>query len=226
MAGKIQPIGANAPAVRRGKRSKTALIKLIHESQDYLDGRATVFHSCYLSAWANTSSEMKQSVVLGHFILPPACLQEEIRRKIGSFIWEQMDESLTEKTQCSKSRLEEPETGRKNSEQEVEDALDPPESREGKTASRETKREEFAYHTLREYPVNNMVTGYPSARNMKKYTGELRDFTPGASGYTAYWIQNDTNIRSGAKNKRRCHVPGSSFLTKTRFSSAGTFPGT
>ncbi|KAM8804607.1 telomere repeats-binding bouquet formation protein 2 [Eudromia elegans] len=175
----------------------------IHESQDYLDGRATVFHSGYLSAWANTSSEMKQSVVLGHFILPPACLQEEIRRKIGSFIWEQMDEALVEKSQRSKSLLENPEMGRKDSEREVEDALDLSGSSERKADPRETNPGEFAYHALQEYPVNNMVTGYTSARDMNKYAGELRDFTPGTSGYAAYWIQNDTKIRSGAKNKRK-----------------------
>uniref|UniRef100_A0A8C4KMM7 Telomere repeat binding bouquet formation protein 2 n=1 Tax=Dromaius novaehollandiae TaxID=8790 RepID=A0A8C4KMM7_DRONO len=115
----------------------------IHESLDYLDGRATVFHACYLSAWANTSSDMKQSVVLGHFILPPACLQEEIRRKIGSFIWEQMDDSH----------------------------------------------------------LHFLFAGYVSARDMKKYVGELCDFIPGTSGYTAYWIQNEINIYSDVKNK-------------------------
>uniref|UniRef100_A0A8C6Z7N8 Telomere repeat binding bouquet formation protein 2 n=1 Tax=Nothoprocta perdicaria TaxID=30464 RepID=A0A8C6Z7N8_NOTPE len=135
--------------------------------QDYLDGRATVFHSCYLSAWANTSSEMKQSVALGHFILPPACLQEEIRRKIGSFIWEQMD--------------------------------DPPSFFPPAALVLSTKSSPgfpgWDWHFL--------LAGYPAACDMKKYAGELRDFTPGTSGYTAYWIQNDTNIRSGAKNKRK-----------------------
>nr|XP_009665286.1 PREDICTED: uncharacterized protein C15orf43 homolog isoform X1 [Struthio camelus australis] len=173
----------------------------IHESLDYLDGRATVFHSCYLSAWASTSSDMKQSVVLGHFILPPACLQEEIRRKIGSFIWEQMDDSLVEQSQPSESLLDEPEVVRKDSEQDAEDALDLSESSEEKTDSRTTTQGEFAYHALQEYPVNNMVTGYVSARDMKKYVGELRDFIPGTSGYTAYWIQNEINIYSDVKNK-------------------------
>lgn len=48
----------------------------IHESRDYLEGRATVFHSRFLSAWASAGAEAKLSVVLGHFVLPPACLQE------------------------------------------------------------------------------------------------------------------------------------------------------
>ncbi|NXA33189.1 TERB2 protein, partial [Eudromia elegans] len=182
----------------------------IHESQDYLDGRATVFHSGYLSAWANTSSEMKQSVVLGHFILPPACLQEEIRRKIGSFIWEQMDEALVEKQSQALCRPLDPlmqpapSAFQNRAQREVmHPSFLPQNSSERKADPRETNPGEFAYHALQEYPVNNMVTGYTSARDMNKYAGELRDFTPGTSGYAAYWIQNDTKIRSGAKNKRK-----------------------
>lgn len=46
----------------------------IHESLDYLEGRATVFHSRYLCAWASTGAT--PSVALGHFVLPPAAVQE------------------------------------------------------------------------------------------------------------------------------------------------------
>ncbi|KAM5338444.1 telomere repeats-binding bouquet formation protein 2 isoform 2-T2 [Glossophaga mutica] len=67
----------------------------VYQSLDYTDDNATVFHAYYLSAVAN--AEVKNSVVLGHFLLPPACLQEEIRRKIGNFIWEQDQHFLTEK---------------------------------------------------------------------------------------------------------------------------------
>ncbi|NXW63334.1 TERB2 protein, partial [Eurystomus gularis] len=56
---------------------------------------------------------------------------------------------------------------------------------------------------LQEYPTNNMVTGYASARDMKKYVGELRDFTPGTSGYAAYWIQNEINLCSEAKTRTK-----------------------
>uniref|UniRef100_A0A8C0ENR5 Telomere repeat binding bouquet formation protein 2 n=1 Tax=Bubo bubo TaxID=30461 RepID=A0A8C0ENR5_BUBBB len=121
------------------------LFSRIHESLDYLEGRATVFHSRYLSAWASTGAGVNPSVFLGHFVLPPACLQEEIRRKIGSFIWEQAGDS----------------------------------------------------------PPRFLFAGYPSARDMKKYTGELRDFIPGTSGYTAYWIQNEINIYSDAKTRMK-----------------------
>ncbi|KFW02047.1 Uncharacterized protein C15orf43, partial [Eurypyga helias] len=56
---------------------------------------------------------------------------------------------------------------------------------------------------LQEYPVNNMVTGYTSARDMKKYDGELRDFIPGTSGYAVYWIQSEINIYSAVKRKTK-----------------------
>ncbi|XP_059680161.1 telomere repeats-binding bouquet formation protein 2 [Gavia stellata] len=174
----------------------------IHESLDYLEDRATVFHARYLSAWASTGVGAKPSVVLGHFVLPPACLQEEIRRKIGSFIWEQADDSLAE--QPNKNLTDEPEVVREGCEEEVEeDVLDLAESREEETGSRAPAQGEFPYRALQEYPMNNMVTGYASARNMKKYVGELRDFIPGTSGYAAYWIQKEINIYSDVKTKTK-----------------------
>ncbi|KAF1587041.1 Telomere repeats-binding bouquet formation protein 2, partial [Eudyptes moseleyi] len=173
----------------------------IHKSLDYLEGRATVFHSRYLSVLASTGTGAKPSVALGHFILPPACLQEEIRRQIGSFIWEQADDSPAE--QPNENLTDEPEAVRKGCEEEAEeDALDLAKSEE-ETSSRAPAQGEFPYRALQEYPMNNMVTGYTSARNMKKYVGELRDFIPGTSGYMVYWIQNEINICSDVKTKMK-----------------------
>ncbi|XP_009893868.1 PREDICTED: uncharacterized protein C15orf43 homolog [Charadrius vociferus] len=172
----------------------------IHESLDYLEGRATVFHSRYLSAWVSTGVAAKPPVVLGHFVLPPACLQEEIRRQIGSFIWEQADDSLAE--QPNQNLMDEPETTRKDREEEAEeDLLDLAESSEEETGSR--AQEEFPCRALQEYPLNNMVTGYTSARDMKKYVGELRDFIPGTSGYTVYWVEDEINIYSDLKARMK-----------------------
>ncbi|XP_058702850.1 telomere repeats-binding bouquet formation protein 2 isoform X2 [Poecile atricapillus] len=162
----------------------------IHESLSYLEGRATVFHSCYLSVCAGTGAGEKPSVVLGHFVLPPACLQEEIRSKIGRFIWEKAD-ALEE--QPNRNLPEEPEAARNGCEEEPEEeALDLAESEE--TDSEALAQGEFPYRALQEYPTNNMVTGYASARDMKKYEGELHDFTPGTSGYAAYWVQSKFSI--------------------------------
>ncbi|OXB81948.1 UNVERIFIED_CONTAM: hypothetical protein H355_004031 [Colinus virginianus] len=93
----------------------------IHESLEYLDGRATVFHSCYLSAWANSSAAKQQPMALGHFVLPPACLQE----------------------------------------------------------------------------------GIACARDMRKYSGELRDFTPGTAGYAAYCVRSEVSLCSDAKTRKK-----------------------
>ncbi|NXV54262.1 TERB2 protein, partial [Uria aalge] len=180
----------------------------IHQSLDYLEGRATVFHSCYLSAWASSGAGAKPSVVLGHFILPPACLQEVPRTPLGFGLWCfagypgcNFNSSLPCYSQPNENLMDKPEAARKGCEEEAEeDALDLAESEE-ETGSRGPAQGEFPYHALQEYPLNNMVTGYTSARDMKKYTGELRDFIPGTSGYTVYWIRSEINIHSDAKTR-------------------------
>ncbi|NWZ25470.1 TERB2 protein, partial [Asarcornis scutulata] len=166
----------------------------IHESREYLDSRATVFHSCYLSAWANTSAEMKESVVLGHFVLPPACLQEgEGEHQVGAAL------CIPQYTQgiwicpCLSEDIQ----------HEGNNIFLPQYSSEENPGSRASTQGEFSYHTLKEYPMNNMVTGYTSARDMKKYVGELRDFIPGTSGYAAYWIQNEIKVYSDVKSKMK-----------------------
>ncbi|NXL32511.1 TERB2 protein, partial [Glaucidium brasilianum] len=170
----------------------------IHESLDYLEGRATVFHSRYLSAWVSTGAGVKSSVFLGHFVLPPACLQEVLQGTQDSFI-----STLCLYSQPDKNPTDEPEAVSKVCEEEAEeDVLDLAES-EGETGSRAPAQGEFPYRALQEYPMSNMVTGYPSARDMKKYVGELRDFIPGTSGYTAYWIQNKIKIYSNAKTRMK-----------------------
>ncbi|NWT70759.1 TERB2 protein, partial [Prunella himalayana] len=175
----------------------------IHESLSYLEGRATVFHSRYLSACASTRAADRPSVVLGNFILPPACLHEEIRRKIGQFIWEKAD-ALEEQSQPNENPTEEPEAARNGSEEEPEEeVLHLAESSE-ETESEAPAQGEIPYRTLQEYPKNNMVTGYASARDMKKYEGELHDFIPGTSGYAAYWVQSKFSIYcEKAKMKRK-----------------------
>nr|XP_056722046.1 telomere repeats-binding bouquet formation protein 2 [Euleptes europaea] len=164
--------------------------KRIHESLDYLEDRIEVFHSCFLNASAN--SEIKTTVPLGHFLLPPACLQEEIRGKIGSFIWEQ----LTEPLKPQPSLLAEERHGRND--QELNDTRGLERS-EGHQTPGTPERTRVAYIPLQDYPASNMVTGYASAKEMKKYLGEIRDFIPGRSGYLVYCIQNDTSFLSNKK---------------------------
>ncbi|NWI70203.1 TERB2 protein, partial [Todus mexicanus] len=172
----------------------------IHESLDYLEGRATVFHSRYLSAWANSGAGAKASVVLGHFVLPPACLQEGWGKKKASVCFSRFPLCKAEPPP-NETPTDKLEVAGKGSEGEAEeDTLDPDESEE-ETGSSAPARGEFLYRALQEYPICNMVTGYASARDMKKYVGELRDFIPGTSGYMVYWIQNEISLRPDAKTR-------------------------
>ncbi|NWU80203.1 TERB2 protein, partial [Onychorhynchus coronatus] len=167
----------------------------IHESLRYLEGRATVFHSRYLSACERAGATEKPSVVLGHFVLPPACLQEgQGKKKNPSGFFHQGP---------SENPTEEPEAVRNGCEEEPEgEALDLDKSSE-ETDSEAPSPGGFPYRALQEYPINNMVTGYTSARDMKKYEGELHDFIPGMSGYTAYWIQTKISIYCERKTKMK-----------------------
>ncbi|XP_006831761.1 PREDICTED: uncharacterized protein C15orf43 homolog [Chrysochloris asiatica] len=168
----------------------------IYQSLDYIEDNATVFHAHYLSAVAN--AKIKNSVALGHFILPPACLQKDIRRKIGNFIWEQDQLSSIEKH--DEVTPDEIITTNKDSSE-----LATEQNKElSKSTERHLKRtpvvEKQIYFPLQNYPVNNMVTGYISIDAMKRFIGELHDFIPGSSGYLAYHVQNEINM-SAIKDK-------------------------
>ncbi|NXD57365.1 TERB2 protein, partial [Corvus moneduloides] len=166
----------------------------IHESLSYLEGRATVFHSRYLSLWASASAGEKPSVVLGHFVLPPACLQEGQAKKSSADFFPGKSPRSAGLSQPNENPTEEPEAARNACEEEPEEeVLDLDESSE-ETGSEALAQGEFPYRALQEYPINNMVTGYPSARDMKKYEGELHDFIPGTSGYAVYWVQSKCSI--------------------------------
>ncbi|XP_062944611.1 telomere repeats-binding bouquet formation protein 2 [Cynocephalus volans] len=171
----------------------------IYQSLDYIEDNATVFHAYYLSAVANAEIN---SVALGHFILPPACLQKEIRRKIGSFIWEQDQHFLIEKhDEVTPNEIK---TLRESSELETEHKKELSKST-GEHFIRTPVVEKQMYFPLQNYPVNNMVTDYLSINAMKKYLGDLHDFIPGSSGYLAYRVQNEINM-SAIKNKLKRKV--------------------
>ncbi|XP_076982750.1 telomere repeats-binding bouquet formation protein 2 [Tamandua tetradactyla] len=170
----------------------------IFQSHDYIEDNATVFHAYYLSAVAN--AEIKNSVALGHFVLPPACLQKEIRRKIGNFIWEQDQHFLTEKhDEATRNEIK---TLKKSTELATEHKKELSKSTE-KHFMKTPVVEKQMYLPLQSYPVNNMVTGYISIDAMKKFLGELHDFIPGSSGYLAYHVQNEINISSIKNNLKR-----------------------
>ncbi|XP_072481646.1 telomere repeats-binding bouquet formation protein 2 isoform X2 [Notamacropus eugenii] len=173
----------------------------IYESFDYMEDNATVFHAYYLSAVANV--DMKNTVPLGHYVLPPACLQKEIRKKIGSFIWEQNNVMTEKHDEVKPSEMQK--QLRENTELLTQPEKDPFISTK-KHFSRTPVTGKQLYYPLQNYPVNNMVTGYVSVDTMKKFLGELHDFIPGSSGYLAYHVQKEINVFSAVKNKlkRKC----------------------
>ncbi|XP_029806381.1 telomere repeats-binding bouquet formation protein 2 [Suricata suricatta] len=172
----------------------------IYQSLDYIEDNATVFHAYYLSAVAN--AEIKNSVALGHFILPPACLQKDIRRKLGNFIWEQDEHFLIEKH--DEVTPKEIKTLREGSDLATDHKKELSKSTE-EHFIRTPITEKQMYLPLQNYPVNNMVTGYISIDTMKKFLGELHDFIPGSSGYLAYHVQSEINMSAIKSKLKRKH---------------------
>uniref|UniRef100_A0A8C9VAB9 Telomere repeat binding bouquet formation protein 2 n=1 Tax=Scleropages formosus TaxID=113540 RepID=A0A8C9VAB9_SCLFO len=62
----------------------------IYESADYSEGKVSVFHSSYVSACGR--GQNGASVAIGHYVLPPACVQQEVKAALGSFVWEQEEQ--------------------------------------------------------------------------------------------------------------------------------------
>ncbi|KAM9311836.1 telomere repeats-binding bouquet formation protein 2 [Gastrophryne carolinensis] len=167
----------------------------IYNSLDYVENKATIFHASFLKA--NIRSKGK-SIPLGHFILPPACLHEEIRRAIGCFIWEQEDTPITPnvpnweqdvQTRCAD------ENDLQCSEHEGRDEV---------LISDSEPSDDGVCHTLQNYPLNNMCTGYISINRLEKFSGELHDFTPDSEHFvfcTHATSKNFYRIRDDLKKK-------------------------
>ncbi|XP_074523155.1 telomere repeats-binding bouquet formation protein 2 isoform X2 [Halichoeres trimaculatus] len=84
----------------------------IFESKDSLLSEVVVFHSLFLSV-----CEMRQSVKsvsIGHYVLPPASVQEEVRKVVGRLIWESEDQLSvysSEPSDIDSSNSEDPQCG-------------------------------------------------------------------------------------------------------------------
>ncbi|KAL7833690.1 hypothetical protein AOLI_G00286500 [Acnodon oligacanthus] len=148
----------------------------IHVSDDYAMDRVTVFHSAYLSTCRLRQST--KSVPLGHYTLPPASVQREVRAMMGRFIWEQDElEKITMH-------------GNRNAEQTLKAQPEDGSLKEKGKISQEDcmntcpPRDEPACCDVQFYPVNNMVSGYTHIDQLKKYSGELLDFLPSHTGYS------------------------------------------
>ncbi|XP_033904077.3 telomere repeats-binding bouquet formation protein 2 isoform X1 [Acipenser ruthenus] len=163
----------------------------IYQSLDYVENRITVFHASYLSACEK--SKNNRAVSVGHFVLPPAHVQKDIKAEFGCFIWEKEDCLTTKEVPCDRLTLVK---GKKNKDLRKQQICGLKTSERGMTCC-----------NLQQYPVNNMVTGYVFIDEMKKYSGELHDFTPGDAGYSVYRAHCEKYILPSGKNRRdRIHT--------------------
>lgn len=130
----------------------------IYLSRDYLFNKVTVFHSFFLCACEKRQSV--KSVCIGHYVLPPESVQQEVRNVIGRLIWECEDDEI------SKSAVQ------------AEDDSDGEVSERNSEASDTSEREQL-HGGLGSYPISNTLTGYVSMDSLPRYSGSLCDFHMG-----------------------------------------------
>lgn len=109
-----------------------------------------------------------KSVTIGHYVLPPASVQDEVRKVVGRLIWEHEDEETIAQDEQKSFCL--PEVA--HSEQDARGSI----SEASGTDSSES--EALSFDHLRS-PVSCVVPGYVSIENLPKYCGDLRDVHPG-----------------------------------------------
>ncbi|XP_063738432.1 telomere repeats-binding bouquet formation protein 2 isoform X2 [Eleginops maclovinus] len=101
-----------------------------------------------------------KSVCIGHYVLPPASVQDELRQVVGRLIWEFEYEQSVAQGFSSQTEVEGSEVSKSNS---------------GPSDMESESEAPLSVH----YPVTNMLTGYVSMDNLQKYSGDLCDIHPG-----------------------------------------------
>ncbi|KAM8893497.1 telomere repeats-binding bouquet formation protein 2 [Spinachia spinachia] len=132
----------------------------IFESEVYLWNKVVIFHSWFLSACEVRRSV--RSVCIGHYVLPPASVQQEVRHVVGRLIWECEDEQGFRQRFSMDTENEHSEVGKSDSEQ-----------------SDDTDLSDSEAPLRAQYPVSNTLSGYVSIEKLQKYSGDLCEFQPG-----------------------------------------------
>lgn len=136
----------------------------IFESKDFLQDKVVVFHCLFLLACERHQSV--KSVCIGHYVLPPASVQNEVRKVVGRLIWDREDEWPAAQDSYTSSICQmddkSAEVSRSNSESSDTDSSD----------------SETLCGYLLDYPFSDTLTGYVSMDSLQKYTGDLCDFHP------------------------------------------------
>ncbi|XP_008308302.1 telomere repeats-binding bouquet formation protein 2 [Cynoglossus semilaevis] len=128
-------------------------------SKDYLLNKVTVFHSEFLSACERRQSV--RSVSIGHYVLPPVSVQDEIRQVVGRLIWEFEHELPTSELSSQDGH---PEGGVHRGREESD-----------------TDSSDVDQCPLLKYPDRNQRSGYIAMDALPKYLGDLCDFYPKCS---------------------------------------------
>ncbi|PWA19059.1 telomere repeats-binding bouquet formation protein 2 [Gambusia affinis] len=152
----------------------------IFESNDYISNKVTVFHSLFLSTCEKRQSV--KSVCIGHYVLSPTSVQDEVREVVGRLIWDREDEeTIAQDEQKSFCLPDVP-----HSEQDARESI-------SEESDMESSGGEAPLPDHLRSPVScvapgkllNMETdcyvpaGYISIENLAKYSGDLHDVHPG-----------------------------------------------
>ncbi|XP_030582046.1 telomere repeats-binding bouquet formation protein 2 [Archocentrus centrarchus] len=141
----------------------------IFESKDYLWNKVTIFHSLFLSACQKRQSV--KSLNIGHYVLPPASIQDEVRNVVGRLIWEHEDKQSVEQDALESFTCP---TEDESSEEEV--SIRDSESSDADSSENEV----LLCDCMQRYPVKSMITGYVRMDKLQKYSGDLCDFHHGS----------------------------------------------
>ncbi|XP_038139863.1 telomere repeats-binding bouquet formation protein 2 [Cyprinodon tularosa] len=142
----------------------------IFESKDYIWNKVTVIHSLFLSTCEKRQSV--KSLGIGHYVLPPACVQDEVRKVVGRFIWEHKDEETD-------AQLERPgfphalqDVQQSSSLSEVEHSEEQEIGSLKYEASDSSESETVLWDRLRS-PGSCTIPVYVSIEKLPKYSGDL-----------------------------------------------------
>ncbi|TST35110.1 Telomere repeats-binding bouquet formation protein 2 [Bagarius yarrelli] len=105
---------------------------------------------------------------------------EEVKSRIGRFIWEQ-DEMLGVTTPHGNRSRGQILSIRDDSEESMSEKE---KKRQESCVNTSPSRDEAVCCEAQLYPVNNMVSGFVHIDQLRKFSGELHDFLPSHSGYS------------------------------------------
>ncbi|XP_068596979.1 telomere repeats-binding bouquet formation protein 2 [Brachionichthys hirsutus] len=140
----------------------------IFESKDYLWNKVVVFHVLFLSICEKRRSV--KSVSIGHFVLPPISVQEEVRNVAGRLIWEREHQQSPAQSSSHQREADYPEEVSRTKYFAIPSEPIDTDGSESEACLSGNKQE---------YPVCNKLTGYVSMKNLWKYSGDLCDVHPG-----------------------------------------------